>query len=63
MLGSVLNAARKKSGITIQALAERTEITEQYLYRIENEGKSKTIPRYHQQPLGVNCLFCRKILL
>ncbi len=32
-------AAREKSGITIEALAERAEITERYLYRIENEGK------------------------
>ena len=35
-LGSILKAAREKSGITIEALAE---ITERYLYRIENEGK------------------------
>lgn len=39
-LGSILKAAREKAGITIEALAERAEITEQrYLYRIENEGK------------------------
>ena len=38
-LGSILKAAREKSGITIEALAERAEITERYLYRIENEGK------------------------
>lgn len=37
-LGSILKAAREKSGITIEALAERAEITERYLYRIENEG-------------------------
>ena len=38
-LGSILKAAREKAGITIEALAERAEITERYLYRIENEGK------------------------
>lgn len=38
-LGSILKAAREKAGITIGALAERAEITERYLYRIENEGK------------------------
>ena len=38
-LGSILKAAREKSGITIEALAERAGITERYLYRIENEGK------------------------
>ena len=38
-LGSILKAAREKVGITIEALAEGAEITERYLYRIENEGK------------------------
>lgn len=38
-LGSILKAAREKAGITIEVLAERAEITERYLYRIENEGK------------------------
>lgn len=38
-LGIILKAAREKTGTTIEALAERTEITERYLYRIENEGK------------------------
>ena len=40
-LGSILKAAREKAGITIEALAERAGITERYLYRIENEGKSQ----------------------
>ena len=38
-LGSILKAAREKAGITIEALDEKAEITERYLYRIENEGK------------------------
>jgi transcriptional regulator with XRE-family HTH domain len=38
-LGSIIKAAREKTDITIKVLAERAEITERYLYRIENEGK------------------------
>lgn len=39
MLSSVIKTAREKTGITIEALAEKVGITERYLYRIENEGK------------------------
>ena len=39
-LGSILKAAREKAGTAIEALAERAGITERYLYRIENEGKT-----------------------
>lgn len=42
-LGNVIKSAREKSGITVEALAEKIGITERYLYRIENEGKK---PRY-----------------
>ena len=38
-LGSVIKAARERSGFTIEALADKVDITERYLYRIENEGK------------------------
>ena len=38
-LSNVIKAAREKADITIEALAEKTGITERYLYRIENEGK------------------------
>lgn len=38
-LGRVIKAAREKIDITIEVLAEKTGITERYLYRIENEGK------------------------
>ena len=38
-LGSILKTVREKAGITIEALAERAEVTERCLYRIENEGK------------------------
>ena len=38
-LGDIVKFAREKSGITIEALSERLDITERYLYRIENEGK------------------------
>ena len=38
-LGYIIKAAREHAGITIEALAEKANITERYLYRIENEGK------------------------
>lgn len=39
ILGCIIKAARENAGITIEALANRVDITERYLYRIENEGK------------------------
>lgn len=39
MLGSIIKAARQRSEVTMEALAEQVGITERYLYRIENEGK------------------------
>ena len=38
-LGCIIKMARENAGITIEALANRVDITERYLYRIENEGK------------------------
>lgn len=38
-LGDIIKKAREKSGMTIESLANKVEITERYLYRIENEGK------------------------
>ena len=38
-LGDVIKAARQKSGLTIEELANRLDISERYLYRIENEDK------------------------
>lgn len=38
-LGDIIKSARQKANITIEALADRIDITERYLYRIENEGK------------------------
>lgn len=37
--GAVIKAARQKTDITTEKLAERVGITERYLYRIENEGQ------------------------
>ena len=37
--GAIIKAARQKSDITMEKLAERVNITERYLYRIENEGQ------------------------
>lgn len=38
-LGDVIKNARQKSGLTMEELAFRIDITPRYLYRIENEGK------------------------
>lgn len=37
--GKIIEAARQCSELTIEELTERVEITERYLYRIENEKK------------------------
>ncbi len=39
ILGDVVKAARQRSKITIETLAERVNVTDRYLYRIENEGQ------------------------
>ena len=38
-LGDIIKNAREKAGITIEALANKVDITERYLYRIENDNK------------------------
>ena len=38
-LGDIIKSARQKADITMEKLADRVDITERYLYRIENEGK------------------------
>lgn len=38
-LGSVMKAARQRSEMTMETLAAKVDISERYLYRIENEGK------------------------
>ena len=38
-LGDIIKSVRQENGITIEMLADRIDITERYLYRIENEGK------------------------
>ena len=38
-LGCIIKTARENAGITTEALANKVDITERYLYRIENEGK------------------------
>lgn len=37
--GTIIKAARERAGMTIESLANKVDITERYLYRIENEGK------------------------
>ena len=38
-LGDIIKKARQESGITMEELAFRLDVTPRYLYRIENEGK------------------------
>lgn len=39
ILGYVIKKARNRNNLTIEALAEKIDVSERYLYRIENEGK------------------------
>ena len=47
-LGCIIKAARESAGITIEALANKVDITERYLYRIENEGKKPSFDVLHE---------------
>ena len=47
-LGCIIKAARESAGITIEALANKVDITERYLYRIENEGKKPSLDVLHK---------------
>ena len=46
--GCIIKTARENAGITIETLANRVEITERYLYRIENEGKKPSFNVLHK---------------
>ena len=48
MLGHIIKAARENAGITIEALANKVDITERYLYRIENEGQKTSFHVLHK---------------
>ena len=39
LFGEIAKTARIQAELTIEMVAERADITERYLYRIENEGK------------------------
>lgn len=38
-LGAIVKEARENAKITVENLAEQLNVTERYIYRIENEGK------------------------
>ena len=38
-LGQAIKKARKRNNLTIEALADKVDVSERYLYRIENEDK------------------------
>ena len=39
VLGDIVKETRVRAGLTIEAVAERVDITDRYLYRIENDGQ------------------------
>ena len=39
ILGEVIKTAREKAGMTTEKLAEKVDVSERYLYKIENEGQ------------------------
>ncbi len=42
-LGAIVKEARENAKITVESLAEQLNVTERYIYRIENEGKSRVL--------------------
>lgn len=46
-LGHIVKLACENAKITIEALANKVDITERYLYRIENEGKKPSFDVLH----------------
>ena len=53
ILGQIIKNARKRNNLTIEALANKIDVSERYLYRIENEGKK---PSYHVLNKLIRCL-------
>ena len=47
-LGDIVKTARLKVGITNEALAERLNVSERYLYRIENKGQKPSFNVLYQ---------------
>ena len=45
--GFILKTARERAGITVEALAEMADVSERYIYRIENEGKKPSYDVLH----------------
>ena len=53
-LGQVIKKARKHHNLTIEALADNVGVSERYLYRIENEGKT---PSFEVLYKLIRCLY------
>ena len=47
-LGHIIKTAHENAGITIEALANKVDITERYLYWIENESKKPSFDVLHK---------------
>lgn len=52
--GQQIKKARKQSNLTIEALADNVGVSERYLYRIENEGKT---PSFEVLYKLIRCLY------
>ena len=48
ILSEVIKSARKSSKFTMEELANKVEISERYMYRIENEGKAPSFAILHK---------------
>ena len=56
-LGEILKTARMRADITMETLAERVDITERYLYRIENEGKKPSFDVLYELTIPADSIF------
>ena len=53
-LGDILKTARIRANLTTEALAAKADITERYLYRIENEGKKPSYDVLYRLIRGIS---------
>lgn len=58
--GQQIKKARKRSNLTIEALADNVGVSERYLYRIENEGKT---PSFEVLYKLIRCLYIQPDLI
>lgn len=57
ILGEIIKNARAKADMTVETLANKVGVTERFIYRIENEGKSPATKSFTSS--SANWLLCR----